>query len=146
MKPLSEKFIEALYTHDSFNPSKGRLWYKETFEIYPDGKIIRNYYEEDSDEISEQEEWDLDPGTIATLFDSVVDCMQTATDAYGFVDDCGATLKLSFWGGEIILPRGLGTEKNCIGWIMERFISKLHRNSELNKLSRGRTGYYEDGK
>lgn len=145
MKPLSEKFEDALYTHDWFNPSELKLGYKETFEIYPDGKVVRRYYEGTSRKISEKEEWDLEPETIAALFDSIVDCMQTATDAYGFVDDCGATLKLSFWGGEIILPRGLGTEENCIGWIMERFISTLRRNPELNKLSRGRTGCYEYG-
>ena len=129
MKPLTQKFEEAIYTRSWFNPSALQQGYKETFDIFQDGTVIREYFEGISEEASAREEWSLSPETVENLLDTIVDCMQTATDAFGFVDDCGATLTLSFWGGEIVLPRGLGTEENFIGLIMERFVSALPRNN-----------------
>lgn len=125
MKQLSQKIEKAVYTRTWFNPSALRQGYKDTFDIFPDGKVVRRYYEGTSKKITAKEEWSLDPESIGALFDSVVECMQAATDVYDFVDDSGSTLKLSFWGGEMMLPRGLGAEDNCIGWILERFVDSL---------------------
>ena len=125
MKQLSQKTEKAVYTRTWFNPSALRRGYKDTFDIFPDGKVVRRYYEGTPKKISAKEEWSLDPEAIGALFDSVVECMQAATDVYDFVDDSGSTLKLSFWGGEMMLPRGLGAEDNCIGWILERFVDSL---------------------
>lgn len=130
MESLAQKIEKAVYTSTWFNPSELQRGYKETYDIFPDGKIVWRYFKGTSRKMSAKKEWILKPGTVLELFERIVDCMHSATDVTPFVDDSGATLKLSFWGGEIILPRGLGTQGTCIGWIMEPFVSELQKDSE----------------
>ena len=59
MKQLSQKIEKAVYTRTWFNPSALRQGYKDTFDIFPDGKVVRRYYEGTPKKISAKEEWFL---------------------------------------------------------------------------------------
>lgn len=127
MKSLSEGIQKAMYTRTWFNPSKLQLGYKVTYEIFSDGKVVRRYYEGTSRKASETVKWTIDSDKIKALFDEIADCIHDANQVEGYVDDCGAQLKLYFWDGEVELPRGFGTREKDIGQIMETFANALPR-------------------
>lgn len=125
MNSLSKDILSVLYTRTWFNPAELKLGYKETYEIMPDGKVIYRHYQGTSRKIAEKVEWTIEGEQARLLFDEIIDCMHNADQVIGYVDDCGAQVKLTFWDGIIELPRGFGTMGTDIGTIMEKFTSSL---------------------
>ena len=129
MKSLAKEIQSVLYTRTWFNPAELKLGYKVTYEVLPSGKVTRRYYQGASRKISEKVEWQLSMEKVISLFNEIVDCLHSADRVTGYVDDCGATVKLEFWDGSMELPRGLGTAEKDVGRAMELFTNALERQN-----------------
>lgn len=129
MKSLAKEIRSVLYTRTWFNPAELKLGYKVTYEVLPSGKVTRRYYHGTSRKISEKTEWQVPTDRVLSLFNEIVDCLHSADRVTGYVDDCGATVRLEFWDGTMDLPRGLGNADKDVGRLLEIFTSVLGRDS-----------------
>ena len=129
MNSLAKEIQSVLYTRTWFNPAELKLGYKVTYEVLPSGKVTRRYYHGTSRKISEKTEWQVPTDRALSLFNEIVDCLHSADRVTGYVDDCGATVKLEFWDGSMELPRGLGTAEKDVGRTMELLTNALERQN-----------------
>ena len=127
MKSLAQSIEKARYTESWFDVSAMRIGRKETYEFYPNGRVIFRLFEGSSRKSSYHMEYLLSPKTISEFFARIEGCIHSADQVMDFVDDCGGELKLSFFGGEMVLPRGFGNSKNYIGGIVSSFVEEIRR-------------------
>ena len=120
--------IEKLrYTSTFFSMEKMDLGSREAYEIFPGGLIRYYAYEGHSRKPYEKRTFKIRPAAVEKLFEEIVDCFQTAEFLSLIIDDCGGEAALTYDGGQLVLPRGLGKDGVCIGSIMEDFIYRFRQ-------------------
>lgn len=113
------------YEESFFSIEKMDIGWKRVYEIFADGKIKYAFYEGRNRKATQRMMAIIEQDRIISLYSDVINCLKTATCVTDLVDDCGATITINYWAGEINLPRGLGNQSNLVSSIISEFLDKV---------------------
>lgn len=114
------------YEESFFSIEKMAIGHKQVYSIYPSGKIERRSYKDNLRKLHAKEIIEIPPEKVLEYYTKVINCMKNASMVSQYVDDCGAKMTISYWGGEIVLPRGLESQDGNISSITYEFLSAEH--------------------
>lgn len=114
--------IAAVKYEKSFFSVDEMVEYKSVYVIHKTGIIERLAYKGKSKRILSKKSLTVSPDVVIAYYRDIINCIKSAVRVSDFVDDCDAQTTICYYGGEIVLPRGLESETDVISFLSESFL------------------------
>ncbi|QBE97987.1 hypothetical protein PMF13cell1_03550 [Blautia producta] len=125
--------LEIKYTISYFDIEKMAMGRKETYELFPDGKVVLKCYETGNRKCLSKEVY---TGTsevdFQTILRRLLQCVSTADRCNQYVDDADAEIKIIYEFGRVdTIPRGYGNQEMDVERIIADYLARSEEKDNM---------------
>lgn len=120
------EIVKMRYVLRKFDFDTMRFYVRETYELFPDGRIIRIIYQQGSRRIIDKcTVCKEPPEDFGKLCEELAECIKSADKIMDCIDNCSKELTIYYGSGKTEkYDRGYGNTDTCIGIILNHYIFK----------------------